>query len=362
MIDSKHTQNSDLFSKLQTAFDELRNYKPQNVETKRKDNSFFVAKSAGAWINEASRVKEQAMLFDALWFENELCFLFSDTNVGKSILAVQIAQSIASSVPIPPFALTAPAQKVLYLDFELSKIQFRKRYSDAFSDFNFSENLIRAELNVDYVDTDSSVSFEKQLIIEIEKLVVREQAKVVIIDNITYLSNQLEKSNDALPLVKQLRLLKDKHDLSILVIAHTPKRDQSREISINDLAGSKALSNFCDSVFAIGTSKEVGIRYIKQLKARNSEIKYGTNNVPIFRLEKQGNFLGFTFSHFDFEKDILNPQNESTKHSKYDEIVELLKAGKSYTTIMEQLDINNKAIVARVAKQFQREQLALKDL
>ncbi len=57
-------------------------------------------------------------------------YLFADTNTGKSILAVQIGNSIATGQHIPGFTFGTIKQKVLYLDFELSDKQFENRYSN----------------------------------------------------------------------------------------------------------------------------------------------------------------------------------------------------------------------------------------
>jgi hypothetical protein len=71
------------------------------------------------------------MLFGSLWFERELCILFADTNLGKSVLAVQIADSITKAYTIGPFSNQADeCPKVLYVDFELSGKQFQIRYYD----------------------------------------------------------------------------------------------------------------------------------------------------------------------------------------------------------------------------------------
>ena len=93
--------------------------------------------------------------------------------------------------------------------------------------------------------------------------------------------------------MKYLKELKTKYGLSILALAHTPKRDASKPLTRNDLQGSKMLINFCDSSFAIGESaKEHGVRYLKQIKARNTEIVYHTGNVLLANVTKKGNFLG----------------------------------------------------------------------
>lgn len=55
----------------------------------------------------------------------------------------------------------------------------------------------------------------------------------------------------------KLMNLKKQYGWSLLVIAHTPKRNLSSPITQNDLAGSKKLYNFFDSVVAIGKSAKV---------------------------------------------------------------------------------------------------------
>ena len=70
-------------------------------------------------------------------------------------------------------------------------------------------------------------------------------------------------------------------------------------ITQNDLAGSKKLYNFFDSVFAIGKSaKDENLRYIKQLKVRYGNFEYGGNNVIVCAIEKADDFLRFvTLGH-----------------------------------------------------------------
>ena len=75
-----------------------------------------------------------------------------------------------------------------------------------------------------------------------------------------------------------------------------PKRNMCNPITQNDLAGSKKLFNFIDSCFAVGKSV-VGsnIRYVKQIKVRNSEERHGTNNVQVYSIDKIGPLLCFVY-------------------------------------------------------------------
>lgn len=105
-------------------------------------------------------------------------------------------------------------------------------------------------------------------------------------------------------------------DLSpnLLLLAHTPKRRFSRGLNVNDLQGSKMLSNFADNIFAIGDScLGPDIRYLKQIKPRNTELIYGASNVCTYRIAKRDNFLGFWFTGYSEEREHLENQLVSRK-------------------------------------------------
>ena len=119
------------------------------------NQKMFRATSANNWIEEVKDLPTPKMLFSEFWVENEICILFADTNVGKTILAVQIANSISKGIPIEGFKIEAEKQKVIYFDFELSVKQFQLRYTcqDCLNDnkyYPFDENFIRAEIEQDY--------------------------------------------------------------------------------------------------------------------------------------------------------------------------------------------------------------------
>jgi hypothetical protein len=61
----------------------------------------FIIKRAGKWLRDGAKLPEPKMLFDHFWFEGELCIMFADTNSGKSVLAVQIGDSISKANPLP---------------------------------------------------------------------------------------------------------------------------------------------------------------------------------------------------------------------------------------------------------------------
>ena len=259
-----------------------------------ESKGLFTVKTASRWIEQAKTRPIPKMLFGEFWFEGELCSLFADTNLGKSILAVQIGNSISRGEQIRGFKMETPKQPILYFDFELSDKQFENRYSINFElHYNFDNNFIRVEINPDATIPENQ-TFEDYLNHSLERSIIETGTKVLIIDNLTYLKNETEKAKDALPLMKHLKALKNKYGLSILALAHTPKRDLSKPITRNDLQGSKMLINFCDSSFSIGESfSNNSIRYIKMIKARNTEIIYDGDNVIECHICKPDNFLTF---------------------------------------------------------------------
>jgi hypothetical protein len=266
-------------------------------------------------------------------------------------LAVQIADSISKGQQIPGFKLEAKKQPVLYFDFELSPKQFEVRYSvknearKVFENhYSFDDNFKRIEINPD-AEIPTESTFENYLNQSLEQSIIETGAKILIIDNITYLKNETEQAKHALPLMRYLKDLKSKYSLSILALAHTPKRDLSRPITQNDLGGSKMLYNFIDSCFAIGQSNtDKNLRYIKQIKARNTAMIYDTENVIVCQIDKPYNFLAFEFIDFGAEREHLKQLTEKDHESKLSEALELKKQGLSNVQIAKQFGVSEGAV------------------
>ena len=102
--------NSEAFN---NHFNELKELAAKERESK----NLFKVMTANEWIEDSKNKPIPKMLFGELWFEYELCILFADTNLGKSILAVQIGNSISKGECIPGFKFEAKRQPILYIDF-----------------------------------------------------------------------------------------------------------------------------------------------------------------------------------------------------------------------------------------------------
>ena len=302
----------------------------------------FTVKSANKWIDEASSRPMPCKLFGQLWFEHEITILFSDSNLGKSILAVQIADAISRGDNTLNLTNEAKPQLVLYFDFELSDKQFEVRYiNDNGRHYRFSENLKRIEINPDVVEYPDGCDFEEYIKISMQQVVEDTNAKVIILDNITYLSRETEKAKDALSLMKWLKALGKKYGLSILVLAHTPKRNPANPITKNDLQGSKMLYNFCDGCFAIGaSSRGTEIRFIKELKQRNLSFAHDAENVIVCEVAKPDDFLMFRFLEYGCESEHLRQLTDDDRDALVERAKELSSQGKSQREISNELGVS----------------------
>lgn len=285
---------------------------------------------ADVCIEQGASWEPMKHLFGPLWLAEELAVLYSSPGVGKSALGVHIAESLARGFPITPFDVPPfqplPPLSVLYLDFEMTLRQFTRRYSTTgakglkiTNPYQFSPNFFRAELVWNGQVIDGYDGFTDMLFTDIEKQVTAHGAHVLICDNITFLTESTTASGSvAFRLMNRLQYLKKSHYVSILALAHTPKRDPHVPLTQRDLQGSIDIAKVADSMFAIGTSSEgPDLRYLKQTKSRSGQIEHGPDNVIVYRLgkfdlaaetrpgeacRKAHNFFGYSFIGCDDER------------------------------------------------------------
>ena len=212
---------------------------------------------------------------NALWFENEFAILFGRTNTGKSLYAVQIAEHISGQL----------GKTVLYLDLELSMKQFQERYTSKDGELHvWPDNLHRPDLSM---IGDGLYDSDKFLPL-IRRMMAKVNARVLILDNLTFLvNNGGMKAEDVKPICQEFCNWA-KEGYSILVVNHTPKIQPFTPLDINHCLGSSMLTNFVQSVFAIGTdsSNPSTGRYVKQLKSRNGRIVWDGNHVIPYVIDK----------------------------------------------------------------------------
>jgi RecA-family ATPase len=331
--------NNPDFNELEKHLDDMSREVPKQIGP-------LVIKTASQTLADSKLKPTPRRLFGSMWFENEVTFLYADTNIGKSIMAVQIGEAIASGTTTCHIENETEATRVLYFDFELTDKQFERRYTDAFgNEHNFSPNFYRVGFDTNQIPPDDCPSYEHWLNECVEQAVIATGAKILIIDNLTYLRNDTERARDAGPFMKHLKRMKNRYDLSLLILAHTPKRDRTRPINENDLQGSSMLGHFADATFAMGSSAQGNnYRYIKQFKCRNDEKQYGEENVIVLSLEKQNTMLrfepaGYSPEHVHLVKNTDKENKEEMRREMVERVKDLKAQGKTQREIADELDL-----------------------
>jgi hypothetical protein len=332
----------------------------------------FRTRTAAEWIEEAKIQPRPACLLGDLWLEGELAVMLGEHGSGKTVLAMQVAESIARGKEVLGFTPDSAtdtqdsgddgggsgdqpstrAQRVLYFDLELSARQFEARYSvdpapgDEFLDFHyeFSHLFQRSEIDPCLDRPDDGKRLEDFILDGIETEIVESGAKVVIIDSIDGFNGRVMRSRDIAYVMNRIKRLKAKFGLSILVLAHLTHRNPTTPIAADRLIATRTLVSFADSVFAIGQCRwDERHRYIKHLRSKSTDIVFDAEYVPAFFLSKVGSlgsFLSFNFDGFRREETMLDAYLNKTRLKRADEVKELAAEGRGQREIAVYLDMS----------------------
>ena len=226
-------------------------------------------------------------LWHGLWYQGEMACLFGEPNVGKTILAMQIANEVCRR-----------GLKTLYFDFENAAHQFKPRYStDKYDYMSNDASFIVKPLNPSH----STAPLDSRSILDyIKKDFVTERAHVIIIDDITHLIGTGDQA-DVRHVLNTLRSWTQHYLVSILVLAHSKRRKWSSLTTIDSLAGSFEYSYAFDSIFSLTRANEYNAQnnnvthYIKHHKNRMGPVLYNDMNVITaqFGRDEDNGFLQF---------------------------------------------------------------------
>lgn len=278
-------------------------------------------------------------ILGSLLFEEELAILFAPTNVGKSIMAMTLAQNAATGKAFSDFLpMETEAMEVVYFDFELSIRQLGTRLKGADPIGKLNIELA----NPDFEETNDNV------LDKIEELITATKPKLVVIDNLSALKQDNESASEIRDLVFRLKKLKTKYRLSMLLVAHTPKIPKDTPLELMHLAGSAQLSNLVDSVVAMGrSSKSPSMRYLKQLKVRSSEMEFDQENVILCEIkhyhDREDNGVYMSVCGTSVEKDECGAI-DIDRDQRNSEIWKLHKQGLSGQQIADRVNLGKSQV------------------
>lgn len=208
---------------------------------------------------------------------NELTIIFGRSGVGKSVLVNQIADAISRGVHLDlgnGIILenqSEPIGVILY-DFELNKSQVQVRFNKSKRFINF----YRAEIKRGEYLEDNPQDVVNKLLFGAESV----SAKCIVIDNISAISGDIEKSDKAVKFM-QLLMASKKKGYTIIVIAHTPKIDKYKPLTKEHISGSNKINQLTDTAIGIGLVNVDGDDeyYIIHNKGRNGKKTFHKGNV-----------------------------------------------------------------------------------
>lgn len=305
---------------------------PGGAQQQGRD-SFFNVSTLNEDLKKGRKMKPPKELIPHILVAHETTILFSGPGVGKTALATQIA-----------FELAEQGMRVLVVNFELSQQQLALRYPNK----EFPNTLYHA--SIDYTKM-HDVTDQNLILPEIERLAVERNIELIIIDNFTNLCINSKEAAEAGNIMVKLLAMRMTHNWTMLILAHVPKRKQGDPLTIDDLAGSKLLSNLADNVIGFNKSKkDKNMRYLIQLKYRSLPIELDFKNVQELTLTSSDGWLHFEYGGYDEERAHL-PRSRDEKAELERDIVKELKQpnGSSYREIADKLG-TSLSMVQRVAK------------
>lgn len=320
--------------------------------------------SMNEWIAKAKAEADPATLFGEMWFEGEMALLLGEIGSGKSVLAMQIAESLARRRPIDPIGMNAASRHVLYVDLEMTAKQYEMRYSaDAealkrvTSRYRFSDDLRRLAIDPERLMAGKSAEeTAESLARRIDIAVRRHGSEVVIIDSLSALKRSYYGSAELLPVIRRLRRLMNDLGVSILITADAPRSGRCKSLTLNTLGGLKLAASVVDSIIAIGPGGwAADQRYLKHLRSRSSQIAFDALHLPVFAIQKiGGNFLGFIFVEYTAEACQLQERQGEHEHRLIQWIHRLRAQNVSYREIARRCG-RSKSTVHRMAQMFRPE-------
>ena len=289
-----------------------------------KDAGGFLVASMNDTLEKAKRLPPLVPLYDDIVLEGDLSVIFGQSGIGKTIFAMQVASDIA-----------AKGKRVLYVDFEMTERQLYARYPNLI----FPETFFRAEVDRDHINED--------VLKGIEVVAKANMAEVVFIDNITALSQSLDKGSDAGILMSELNRMKKDNSWTMIILSHVPKMYcGNTPLTLSAIQGSAKINQLVDDVIGLGQSyKDKSLVYVKQCKWRNGERNLDADHVAVYeRCKDESGNLRFQFREFGKESDHLTTSSGNDKEELYAQIRAMKAQGKPQQEIAQLLGVSQSTV------------------
>ena len=249
----------------------------------------------------------QKLVGDFIYSE-QLTLFYGLSGVGKSMFAVQMGLAISEGQDLDlgnGIVLENQCEpiKTLYIDLELSERQFHSRVKG----LNGYSNFVYGNIDIGQaLDSKNVIKVFQQIKAGAEDA----GATCIIIDNISRVSGDIEKSEPAKEFMDACLKLVKGEKYNIIIVAHITKKEPFITITKNDLRGSGILYDLSDSALSIGKANRVntekkGEVYLIQMKTRSDKYFYDNQSVIHCIQNKENDFLKLDAIGLGKENDLL---------------------------------------------------------
>lgn len=276
-------------------------------------------------LEHSKNLPELEMLWMGIPNTASLNFMMAPSKVGKTILMENFGYAIASDADefmgykIPKGKIVAFVSLEEFYNTRMRRT--RKQMADIKS-LEYDADKIGSRFFVVNPDFPRHLG-EKDTIKFISEIVSETKADILIIDSLSRMySGKIEESELAKKVIQRLKDLADSLAIPLIIIHHSTKGG-GKELNQNSMAGSRILSQECDSLIGVNKAPN-GIRYIKPISYR-----YADDNIeeyPSFTIENSclTSFRGITSM-----EDIVKSTDGRYGSKNFDLIYYMIRAEKS---------------------------------
>jgi hypothetical protein len=231
---------------------------PNKVKRKEtKENAdYFQARTIDEVFRDGALAPERKSIIGSFLYEDTNHYLFSRTNIGKTIITFQFGYCAATGTNFADcIALRneSTPKRVLIADLEMDAQTLWERHGKAIERISpeHRNNLLYLHENAK-----AAPVFGFDLLKKIEDAAYKHRAELIILDNISKVLPDLLKADDVAKVIEFMKRIRQNTGASFLVIGHTTKGDPRTAITPTSYYGSAALQNFFTEVSFIDATRD----------------------------------------------------------------------------------------------------------
>ena len=245
--------------------------KPEDIGGMR---SFSPSQFAETFVNMPEPIIED------LFFEKDIMGLAGGTNVGKSVMSLQLSTCLALGVPFLGFRIPK-ARKVMHVQFELKDESFKQLIERTAMHFvdKYPVEAERFEQNLSILSSGQNNVFTDKWE-EMDANLTFDPCDVLVVDNLyTSTNKNVSKNDDVMDLLRTMVNLKNKHKVAILIVSHHKKLGEATPLDVSQMLGGSAYTNHLDGIVQLASSQRLpGLKVMKITKVRSQNDLHG---VPV---------------------------------------------------------------------------------